>query len=166
MSTSLQNILDQLLPDASNWHIQLLRAWPSIIGNLKTQLRLEKISDDRLIISVNNTAWLQEMHLLSEVLIDKINKTLDQPRIKRVRFIYSAAHKAKAKFVPCTYKALNKPVIREHEKQALSIIKHHALRTALELFLLRCKSRVSHENCVCPAHQPSSIAPTSHYSNS
>src|SRR5579871_3385416 len=86
MSTHIKSIIEHLITTEGNWKLQLLTQWPTILGNIKTKVHLEKINDDSLVLGITDSCWLQELYMLSPLLIETIKKKLDYPRIKTLRF--------------------------------------------------------------------------------
>ncbi|MCK5633099.1 DUF721 domain-containing protein [bacterium] len=139
MAQSLKNLLPSVLKQEGSWKINLLKNWPTILGNLKTKVLLEKIQDSTLVLSVNDSCWLQELYLLSPILLKTINEKLDRPRIKRLRFKQAGIKKVKTK--QATRKKIKpcKPVeLSSKENKALQTIDDPQLQKALKQFLVRC----------------------------
>jgi len=86
MARELSDLLASLLGSQHSWQLTLLQKWEMIVGNLKTRVQLLKIQEDTLILGVPDSCWMQELYLLSPLLIHTINKHLDSPRIKHLRF--------------------------------------------------------------------------------
>ena len=86
MAIPVKKFLDTLLSQKNNWHVELLTNWPTIVGSIRTNVQLLKIQEETLVIGVLDSCWLQELYLLSPLLIKTINEKLDQPRIKKLRF--------------------------------------------------------------------------------
>lgn len=144
MFKSLKTVLDGSFSLSTNsWKTKLLTEWPTIVGNLNDKITLEKIHGDTLIIGVYETSWLQELYMLSSVLIKTINSHLDKPYIKRIRLKYATKTTSKS-IVP--KKKIVVPVERKKitlnalESHALLKIKDKDMRDALHLFLSRCKT--------------------------
>ena len=122
-----------------SWKIDLLQNWPDIIGSLKTKVNLEKIQDSTLVLSVTDACLLQELYLLSPILLKRINEKLDQPRIKRLRFKQAGIKKVKRKRAPVQKKKrLTTVVLSTKEQNALKKIEDQELGDALKRFLIRC----------------------------
>lgn len=134
----LKNILQNYLEHETDWKLKLIKHWPEIIGNLSNKVTLEKVTDDSILLGVYDSCLMQELYLLSPVLLSSINKKLDQPRIKQVRFKQAGRKKVK-KIVE---KKINVPLKEVHlssrEKDALVAIEDPALREALKAFRIRC----------------------------
>jgi len=86
MALRLKELLHTLIHPEKNWKTNLLYQWHDIIGSLHSKVRIEKIYDDTLILGVFHSCWMQELYLLSPLLIKTINEKLDQPHIKQIRF--------------------------------------------------------------------------------
>ncbi len=138
MTKQLKDLLPSLIKKEEHWQYTLLQQWSSIIGNLSTHVCLEKIQNDTLILGVYDACWMQELYMLSGLLIDTINKNLDQPRIKHLRFKRIAPRVPK-QVTPLPSAPPSKPVVlTQREQKALDGIQDAHLREALQLFLIRC----------------------------
>lgn len=143
MFKSLKTLLSSSFKTPNAWKTRLLAEWPEVVGNLHDKMTLEKVYDDTLIIGVYEASWLQELYMLSGVLIKTINEHLGTPHIKKIRFKHAtqkAEKRVKKKekkntFVP------SKITLNSTEAKALLNIKDEEMRTALHLFLSRCKRK-------------------------
>src|SRR5437762_7574752 len=86
MAVYLKDVLHAVINPEKNWKTDLLYKWNEIVGPLHNKVRIEKIHDDTLILGVFHSCWMQELYLLSPLLIKTINEKLDQPYIKQLRF--------------------------------------------------------------------------------
>jgi hypothetical protein len=139
MTKQLKHFLPTFVKTDDSWQLQLLSNWDKIVGNLKTRVTLEKITADTLVIGVYDACWMQELYLLSPLLLNTINQNLDQPRIKQLRFKRAVARKQKKVITteqPEPVTAL--PSLTAKEQAALATIKDPHLRYALHQFLIRC----------------------------
>lgn len=135
----IKSVLATLLPQETDWKRSLLSNWDTVIGNLKTKVRLEKVYDDTLVLAVADSCWLQELYLLSPMLIKTINAHLDEPRIKQLRFKKAGISTKTFTPQPTTQQKQYRPVtLTSQEQAALVAIKDPQLRSALEQFLVRC----------------------------
>lgn len=129
----------------ASWQIYLIANWNSIIGKLKDHATLEKIERDTLIISVTNSSWLQELYILSNMLIKKINNKLPAPYVKQLKF---RLHEKKDFKVRTTHKAgfpsSYAPDIKltKKEESALEKIVDQELKLELKKFLIKCKEKI------------------------
>jgi hypothetical protein len=138
MTKQLKDLLPSLIRKEENWQFMLLQQWNSIVGNLGTHVCLEKIHNDTLILGVYDACWMQELYMLSGLLIDTINKNLDQPRIKHLRFKRIAPRAPKQVTSIPTTPLLKPIVLTPREQKALDGIHDAQLREALQHFLIRC----------------------------
>lgn len=140
MAKPIKNLLTTIFDHQDNWKLQLLQHWPTILGNLNTKVHLEKINDDHLVLGVSDSCWLQELYMLSALLIQTINKKLDAPRIKSLRFKKTGIQKEKEiKALPAKRISCKMVPLSAKEQEALHTIKDPELRTAISAFLRRCQ---------------------------
>lgn len=140
MTKTIQQLLSFITAKTENWKLQLLQQWPSIIGDLSDRVTLESIDKDVLVLGVFDSSWLQELYILSPVILKTINASLDQPYIKRLRFKQVARKKRKEMI---SNNQVTQPIksipLTKKEAYALTRIEDEALRTALKKFLFRCQ---------------------------
>jgi len=139
MTNHIKHLLNTIVKTKNNWKLQLLTDWKDIIGNLSSKVIIEKIYEDTIVLGVFDSCWMQELYLLSPVLIKTINQSLDRPRIKQVRFKMTGRKKTKIK--KAAKKMSTTPItvyLTSREKQALETIPDQALRAALKAFYIRC----------------------------
>ena len=138
----IKNYLPQFAPSGQHekhWKLLLMSEWNNIMGSLVSKVSICKIYNNSITLGVTESSWMQELHLLSELIKDKINKTLGQPRIELIRFKYVSEHAAGTPKKQFTAQACNKEkVLTEREKQALQDIKDPELSQALLGFLQLC----------------------------
>jgi flagellar biogenesis protein FliO len=138
MAIPVKKILEDLLSHHDNWQLQLLHNWPIIVGSIRTKVQLLKIQQDTLIIGVLDSCWLQELYLLSPLLIKTINEKLDQPRIKKLRFkTVGITDKEEKKKAPSKRIVLKNVQLCPREQETLNQIKDEQLRQALKDYLIR-----------------------------
>jgi len=138
MTFSLKDLLLTIICPKKNWKTFLLYNWNDIIGALHTKVRIEKIYDDTLILGVFHSAWMQELYLLSPLIIKTINEKLEQPHIKQIRFKQSGIKQAiyKKQKNKMLYK-INVQLTKK-EEYILTKITDPTLREALKSFRMRC----------------------------
>jgi len=139
MAHDIKNLVHTILRTDTNWKLQLLRDWPTIMGNLGTKVHLEKIYKDTLVLGVADSCWMQELYMLSHILLNRINQKLDRPRIKKLRFKTVGAQPP-TKQPKNTRKKRNLTSVQLNptERRALKKIQDPQLCEALEKFLIRC----------------------------
>ncbi len=148
---NVKNILDTLLQpslDHESWKINLIKNWPTIIGNLHEKVSLQKIYPNSLVLGVYDSSWIQELYLLSKLILKKINNHLDRPRIESLRFqcIETSAAKNALDKKNAAEKLKNKKnlqkkefILKPQEVVALQKIQDPQLSQALESFLKKCQ---------------------------
>lgn len=138
MSRSLADLLPQCMPCEYGWKLKLLASWPHIVGSMNNAITIERIENDTLLIGAPTSCWMHELNLLSDLLLQKINQTLDQPRITRLRFkkVTSIASTVKKEMKLEQVKYSRTMSIEE--KKALAMVQDKGLAQALESFFNRC----------------------------
>ena len=140
MVQHIKNIIATFLGQKTDWRIILLRDWSIIMGDLANHVSLAKIDHDTLILHVQDSCWLHELYALSPLLLTTINKKLDQPHIKKLRFRQAGVHKKKREPNKNTlYITQRTHVLSLQEQTALASIQDPCLQQALKHFLYRCK---------------------------
>ncbi len=141
MAKHVKELLNSSFIGPEQWKLTLLQEWNSIVGDLKIQVRLEKINNDTVILAVSNSGWMQELYCLSDVLLKKINAKLDYPYVKKIRFKYGAIRNTMPAQRTRDYKKL-KPIpeiiLTATQKKSLEKIVDIELQAALKNFLARC----------------------------
>lgn len=121
------------------WKFLLMSRWEEIVGTMGTKVFIYKIHQKSLILGVNDSSWMQELHLLSGLIKDKINIILGNNQIDSIKLKYIAQSK---KIIQKKQKAiiLNQPTkaLTPEEMHALSTIKDQELSQALVGFLQKC----------------------------
>jgi len=138
---NVKNILDSLLQPTihhESWKINLIKNWPTIIGSMHDKVSLHKIQSTNIVLGVHDSSWMQELYLLSKLILKKINKNLEEPRILTLRFqciekkVRTIKAKPKSVFIP------KKITLKPQENLALKNINDPQLSDALQGFLQRC----------------------------
>lgn len=129
----------------ATWKTKLLTEWPSIMGNLADKVTIEKIYDDNLVLGVHDTSWLQELYMLSPVLIKTINEHLEKPYIKTVRLKHATTPKKQASSLPPVplYTPPQPTLLTAKEKYVLQTVKDTELQKVFQTFLYRCRQEKS-----------------------
>lgn len=142
MSIPIKNIVHKVLTQNKNdaWKTTLITDWERIIGTLAPHVRLEKINGTTLTLGVYSACWLQELYLLSSMLITTINNQLGAPHVHQLRFKQIAKRVQKKK--PESFWNTNTTLrtLTEKEQQTLASITDDSLRESLEKILRKCSS--------------------------
>jgi hypothetical protein len=118
----------------------LIRDWGKIFGKLKNKIRLERAYKHTIVLGVTDSSWMHEMHLLSNILIDKINNHLEKPLVKHIKLQISEPKRKKPQ--PVKNKVELKTVkVSSKETLALKNISDKELAKELENFLIKCKQQ-------------------------
>lgn len=148
MTIQIKNILENILGQGNNnsWQLHLIKNWNSIIGKLATKVKLEKISNDTIVLGVYDSCWMQELYLLSDELLKKINSKLDEPKIKQIRFKQIGFKKAAIVKPRKNHFEFKKVHLSPKELYALKKISDPQLEEALKNFLVRCYSEKQYKS--------------------
>ena len=140
MVIQIKDLVSHVLVTKVDWHISLLQNWDTLVGALKTRVRLEKIQDDTLIIGVYEAHWMQELYLLSHVLLNSINTFLGTPHIKHLRFklVEERPKRPTRKPVHHSLKTTSVITLSLEQKNALESIDDVQLKEALVQFWAHC----------------------------
>jgi hypothetical protein len=139
MAVDLKELLHALINPEKNWKTDLLYRWNDIIGSLHSKVRIEKIYDDTLVLGVFHSCWMQELYLLSPLLIKTINEKLDQPYIKQLHFKHVGLKNLKKNSLqPTTAKKKKEIILTKDDECTLAKVADPALRDALKAFRIRC----------------------------
>ena len=138
---NIENILNSLLKPSERqeaWKLNLIKNWPTIISSLHEKVSLQKINATSVVLGVYDSSWIQELYLLSKLIVKKINKGLDRPRIETLRFqcIEKKEPITKAKLIPLKKEVKIK--LKPQEAFALRKINDPELSDALQGFLQKC----------------------------
>lgn len=138
MAKLVKNLINTFIKQPRNWRLSLVKEWHIIFGHLSAHVTLEKIYKDTIVLGVYDSCWMQELYLLSPTLIKAINATLDQPRIKQVRFKTVVRKKTSTKKLIKKNIPTKEIMLSTKEKQMLNKVEDKELRSALKAFLIRC----------------------------
>lgn len=142
MTIHIRNSIKEVFDKEFNnsWQIKLLKEWNLIIGDLKTKVQIEKINNDCIFLIVSDACWMQELYLLSNLIINKINFRLGEPRIKFIRFkqaklkSFNNANEKKNK----NFEKIKNINLNSLELNALKKINDPQLSNVLKNFLIKC----------------------------
>jgi len=138
MALFLKDLLPHLINPEKSWKTDLLYRWREIIGPLHNKVRIEKIHNNTLILGVFHSCWMQELYLLSPLLLKTINEKLDQPYVKQIRFKQVALKKDKIKKMHPKAPKKKDIILSKEDERTLANIADPALRDALKAFRIRC----------------------------
>jgi hypothetical protein len=141
MPKPIGSFLTNVIPEEHLWKLKLFGCWKSIIGNLQSKVRIEKIADDSITLGVMHATWAQELFLISPIIKNKINDALKEEKIKTIHFRIVPFGQKKEKL-----KLEKVLVIKEHnlsiiEHAHLEKLKNKELANVLGQFYIRCKNQ-------------------------
>lgn len=128
------------------WKYRLLDQWPTIIGDLNTNIMLQKITNDSVILGVHDSCWLTELYHLSPLLLNLINKSLEKPHIKKIHFRLIARknpslHEKNNGDITPIYQQT--PIILTHKEQsAANTVADNDLKLLLISYRNRCQKKM------------------------
>ncbi len=139
---NVKNILDSLLQPSSQteaWKMNLIKNWPTIIGSLHEKVSLQKINATSVVLGVYDSCWIQELYLLSKLILKKINASLDRPRIETLRFQCIEKKEQIAQKKAAMQRPERTTALKPKEILALQKISDPELSAALEGLLRKCQ---------------------------
>lgn len=121
------------------WKFLLMSKWEEIVGTMSSKIFIYKIQQKSLVLGVNDSNWMQELNLLSEMIKEKINETLGSNQIESIKLKYISQPKKniQKKQFSIALHMQTKPLTSQ-EKEALLNIKDQELAQALIGFLQKC----------------------------
>lgn len=139
MAYHVKDIIAGLLHQQNDWQVYLLQNWHTIVGNLHTRIRLEKIEHQLLIVGVYDSHWMHEMHMLAQPLIAQINSALEKPYIHKVRFKLIQPENRTPKITKMQPIVSKQYSLSLREQTVIARFKDNEMQNALKNFLIRCK---------------------------
>ena len=144
----IKNIVNQIIKSSSSdtgWKNKIIQNWQEIMGPLAHKIFIEKITKDYIVLGVTDSCWMQELHMLSDMIKKKINEHLDKPYIQNIQFKYSSKKIARVRKNKTTSSLPHESLLNESkpltkvEQEALTQIKDPELSQALARFLQKCQ---------------------------
>lgn len=143
MAHHILHALNSVLPTKQTWRLQVLQQWPTIIGALSNKVKLHKITDTSVVLSVAHPGLAHELLMLSDLIREKINAVIGMDQIQSIHF------RTNAKKAPSTGRPMPlrrtrtqaRPNLDQREEKMLTVIESDELRDALSSFYRTCKQR-------------------------
>ena len=74
------------LTDKSEY-LKIYKIWPAIVGEkIAENTCLESVKRGTLFVNASSSAWMQELHFLKDMIIEKLEKELGEETVKDIRF--------------------------------------------------------------------------------
>jgi|GEM_PF-296792 len=138
MLKPLHDILSACL-NTDNWRMTLIKEWPTIFGPFSNRVNIESISDNTIVLGVNDSCLMQELYLLSPLILHTIQKSLGNDTIKQVRFKRTEVKTFQQHKRPMPVIKTETPVtLTAAESHALRGIQDPQLQEALRIYCIRC----------------------------
>jgi len=147
MAHKVKDLLKSFIQQEASWKHLIIKNWHEIMGNLSDKVQLIRATKDTLVLGVHDSSWLQELYLLSPILIKQINQKLDQPYVKELRFKRLARPK-KMSIQRTRAKKRNyaqSVKLNSKEEKILSAVQDQELKKVLRTFLVRCYQEKKNE---------------------
>lgn len=144
MATSLKDLLQELVPHQTSWKVELQQNWQHIVGHLATHVQLLKVYENALLLGVKDSSWLQEMYLMTPLLLETINKSLDKPYINKLHFknVGDGEQTQQSRAPQPKEKPKEKRLFKKHltkfQQETLERVEDPELRESLKELLLTC----------------------------
>jgi len=146
MAQHIISVLAHILPSEQSWKIKILQDWAAILGPLAHKVVLQRIDDTAVVLAVAHPSLAQELLLLSDLIREKINTAIGEPRIIKITFRaqgYRPTNTSPHKKQSPTQVPHRKPLLSPAETAHLNTINNKELRDALAAFYGTCKERTT-----------------------
>lgn len=146
---SLRDLLGVVVPRPADWRIALIAGWQKAVGDLHTQMRLEKIEGSCLVVAVYDSHWMHELFMLTPVIIKTINEFLGSEEVAQMRFVLARGrgrfsqyerYGTKSGPVPAQKMQRKRCVLGSRHEIALRSVKDNELQEVLKAFFDHCVS--------------------------
>ena len=143
MAQHILAALDTVLPTQQTWRLQILQQWPTIIGNLSGKVKLHKVDDHSVVLSVTHPGLAHELLMLTDLIREKINAVIGRPQIKAIHFrnFHRKSTRPKPQPISRPTAPTQRATLNNTEQQMLATIENEELRAALSSFYRTCKTR-------------------------
>ena len=87
ISDILNSALGKFRPAQDTWMTRIWDVWDSAVGKpIAMNAKPDSFKDGMLIVNVSSSTWIHQLTFLEREMILNINKHLDQPLVKKIRF--------------------------------------------------------------------------------
>ncbi len=141
MTTPLKPLLESLIPQEHAWKLKLFSQWHEVLGGLSTKASIEKIEGSIIWISVKHSAVGQELMMLSDFILERINAVIKPHVIKTIRFKVKNISQQQAKQPQKRRLDIKEhPTLTSEEAKLLAVIENDDLQSSIARYFRRCKS--------------------------
>jgi hypothetical protein len=117
-----------------SWHYEFIKSWPTIARGLEEHLSIGNILKDTVTLEVHDSSWIQEVHLLSPVILNRIQQFY--PAIQKIK-----VSKISKKRIAQKKEILSLNKITDQEKNVVKIVKDKELAKALLSYYTICNTK-------------------------
>jgi len=87
ISDVLNSALGKFRPAQDIWMMRVWDVWEGAVGKpIAMNAKPDSFKDGILIVNVSSSTWIHQLTFLEKEMILNINKHLDQPLVKKIRF--------------------------------------------------------------------------------
>lgn len=141
MTLSLDSLVASLLHADDDWRKRLAKEWPTLVGDLHTRMRFEKMSHDVLVIGVYDMHWMHELYMMAPMIVHALNEKLGGNFITKIRFVVvNKTERVHKRHTSTDALCASEKPLAEPQKQALANVKDEHTQKALSKLWQRCKS--------------------------
>ena len=121
-----------------SWHYEFIKSWPTIARGLEEHMSIGKIMKDTVTLEVHDSSWMQEVHLLSPVILNRIKQFY--PVIQKIK-----VNKINKKRIEQKKEILSFNEITDQEKNVVKIVKDKDLAKALLNYYTICNTKIANK---------------------
>lgn len=138
MAKALHDLVATCLP-TGNWRLTLIKEWPIIFGPLSSRVFIESITDTTLVLGVSDACLMQELYVLSPLILSTVQKSIGNSFIKQVRLkrTHMVTYQKPYKKMHISY-PIKSVTLTHAETYALECIVDSELKEALRMYCIRC----------------------------
>jgi len=82
----LSSVLNKSGLTEKSEHLKIYKIWPAIVGEkIAENTCLESVKRGTLFVNASSSAWMQELHFLKDMIIEKLEKELGEGTVKDIR---------------------------------------------------------------------------------
>jgi len=138
MTKALHELVATCLP-TDNWRFTLMKEWPTIFGPFSNRVSFEAVHDETIVLGVSDACLMQELYLLSPLIVSTIQKTIGNMTIKKVRLKRTEVVTHQKQHTKMAQQNAKKPIsLTRAELHALECIADAELKEALRRYCIRC----------------------------
>jgi predicted nucleic acid-binding Zn ribbon protein len=84
----LAHVLEKAGVDKQVKRMSLVELWPEVVGEkLAAVTRVKGVDEDALFVEVRSSAWIMELSLMKDRILERVNARLEEAPIGRIVFV-------------------------------------------------------------------------------